>query len=491
MNKLNKLYEAMLQSWGCVFKDQHEIWLKFAGNEVPVKVDGKQVYLPTQENLNAVTIGKVFFHPACENIISKETEIFKVIRKLTAAKLYEIFIPVTEIIIPIANRKHGKSLPSKTLELLAPFKGLSNVVRDEIRSILKICSIQDEEKSIDTRIIYFNMIKGGKTENGEQISYTATPSFPFYTEVFRACAQNSHLKASDNISFANSTYSAGAMRAVVDLFEAILPGCSDPTRYKYELTTQEAARLVAYIHSYALVASDINGLIGKFRKDFDPVGIYGIDLEYINDIESIGEIRNLIPPLEYNNYNRSTVSEEVVNTNTVNPTIIGLFNSSGTGTVTTQNNQPEQNRPVGPGVKTPPTNPGENFIGVQQYSNGIVEHRWRNPTLGQDRVHCQSENGNFISDTYVPTPGLVNPYVGAQSWNNPFAANPYPIPPVGYNQQPPHGYVPMVTGQAYPQPGFNNGYAQAPQPGYHNPFASVQSNAPVQQNTSVGLLQTY
>ena len=99
MNKLNKLYEAMLKSWGVSFTEDYALMLNMGGVEVPVKVDDKQTYLPTSENLNGMTIGKVFFHPACESIMSKETEIFKVIRKLTAAKIYSTFQPIFDGIV--------------------------------------------------------------------------------------------------------------------------------------------------------------------------------------------------------------------------------------------------------------------------------------------------------------------------------------------------------------------------------------------------------
>ena len=76
MNQLNSIYQSMLKSWGVSFTPDHELILNMAGQEVPVKVEDKQVYLPTNDNLNGVTIGKVFFHPACESVMSKETEIF-------------------------------------------------------------------------------------------------------------------------------------------------------------------------------------------------------------------------------------------------------------------------------------------------------------------------------------------------------------------------------------------------------------------------------
>ncbi|QMV29152.1 hypothetical protein AP1_0451 [Aeromonas phage AP1] len=92
------------------------MFLNMGGAKHPVKVDDKQVYLGESEVLNGVTIGKVIFHPACESIMSKETEIFKVIRKLTAARLYQVVQPVAQVIFAVAGKKSGKTLNGKLVE---------------------------------------------------------------------------------------------------------------------------------------------------------------------------------------------------------------------------------------------------------------------------------------------------------------------------------------------------------------------------------------
>lgn len=409
MNKLNKLYEAMLKSWGCKFAEDHAIVLTMSGVDVPVKVDGKQTYLPTSENLNGVTIGKVFFHPACESIMSKETEVFKVVRKLTAAKIYAVFQPIFEVILNVASKKSGKTLSGKMLEQLEPFKSVTKTVKQEVNDVIKTISIDIEDQGIDSRLINFSLIKGGKTDNDETAYYTATPSFPFYGELYRVVSQNEHLKPSDRLSFNGQNVSLQALNIVIALFELAMPACIDPSRKKYSSTSPDAARLIAYLHSYSLVASDLNSLIGKFRKEFDSIGIYGIDLDWTSDLDEIGELKSLIPALDYNNYNL-TASPETANSINVNRIssfnpALGMFNPTGNNqqNQNVQIQQPAQNNQP----KVPDSRPGENYIGCEYSpSNGIYEYKFQQSN-GMVRVKRLAEDGRFISED-VQMPQMNN-----------------------------------------------------------------------------------
>lgn len=473
MNKLNKLYFAMLKSWGCAFTEDYAVMLNMGGIEAPVKVDGKQVYLPTSENLNGVTIGKVFFHPACESIMSKETEIFKVVRKLTSAKIYAVFQPIFEVILSVATKKSGKTLNGKMLEQLEPFKSISKTVKQEVIDVIKTISIKIEDQGIDSRLINFSLIKGGKTENDETAYYTATPSFPFYTELYRVVSQNEHMKASERLSFNGLNVSIQALNIVIALFELALPACIDPSRRKYSSTSPDAARLVAYLHSYALVVSDLNSLIGKFRKEFDSIGIYGIDLDWLSDLDEISEIKSLIPALDYNNYNLTSSPETPAansgaRISSYNP-MAGMFNSNENA----QQQTTQQHVPNAP--KTPDANPGEVYMGSEySQSNGIYEFKFRQPN-GMIRVRRLAEDGRFISEDFqmpqTPNgmmPGMMMPNMMGMGMPNMMGVMGSGIPMMGI--------------------GNNMGHAGMVQDPYTGQW--VQSNGgPVQQNNGLSNTQ--
>lgn len=479
MNKLNKLYEAMLKSWGCSFTEDSAIMLNFAGTEVPVKVDEKQTYLPTSDVLNGITIGKVFFHPACESIMSKETEIFKVIRKLTAAKIYAVFQPVADVLFAVAGKKSGKTLTGKMLEQLEPFKEATKAVKQEVIDVIKTISITIEDNGLDTRLINFSLIKGGKTDEDEAIYYTATPSFPFYTELSRSIGQNDHLKQSDRISFNNLNVSMQAMRTVQALFEFALPACIDPSRKKYSATSPDAARLVAYLHSYGLVVSDLNSLIGKFRKEFDSIGIYGIDIEWLSDLDEISEIKKLVPSLDYNNYNMTSAPEAPAansgaRISSYNP-MAGVVNtvSNGMGNVPAPTGA---NTPAA-APKTPDAMPGENYIGCDYNpSNGIYEFKFQQSN-GYIRVRCLAEDGRFISENFQNP--AQQPNMGMNNMNG---MMPGMMPPM-----PMGSGIPMFgIGQPMnPMNGMPMGMTRDPYTGQYIQVPAGQMNNGFQQTTQI------
>lgn len=469
MNKLNKLYEAMLKSWGVTFTEDYALMLNMGGVEVPVKVDDKQTYLPTSENLNSVTIGKVFFHPACESIMSRETEIFKVIRKLTSAKIYSTFQPIFEVIVNIAGKKSGKTLNGKMLEQLEPFKNINKTVREEVINVIKMISIVMEDQGIDTRLINFSLIKGGKTDNDETAYYTATPSFPFYTELYRTVSQNEHLKASERISFNGVSVSMQALHLVIALFELALPAVNDPSRKKYSATSPDAARLIAYLHSYALVASDLNSLIGRFRKEFDGIGIYGIDLDWLEELDGIGDIKKLIPSLDYNNYNTTSAPETPASNG---GTRISSYNPlAGIANTSSGNQQTSTTQHSGQAPRAPEAQANEVYQGCEySQSNGIYEYKYLNTATGMVRVRRLAEDGRFISEDYQQPQqqmGMVN-------------MNGMMMPNMMTNMMMPNMMPNMVVGSGIPMFGVG-GNNMAPNGFVRDPYSGnlVQGN----QNT--------
>ena len=69
----------MLKSWGVKIHEDGRLGVVYNGEETPIKVEGIPLYLPLSEILDGNTMDKTFFHPACENMLSKETEVFKII----------------------------------------------------------------------------------------------------------------------------------------------------------------------------------------------------------------------------------------------------------------------------------------------------------------------------------------------------------------------------------------------------------------------------
>lgn len=462
MNALNVIYQSMLKSWGVTFTPDYELILNMAGQEVPVKVDDKQVYLATNDNLNGITIGKVFFHPACESVMSKETEIFKVIRKLTCARIYQIFQPIAQVLFIVAEKKTGKTTTGKMLEKLEPFKNASKELKEDVLTLIKGIGITLEGNGIDNRLINWNLIKGGKNDQDQHVYYTAIPDFPYYTELCRIVAQNNHVKPNTKLNFNNAKVTKAAMELVIYLFEMVFPSCLDTSLASYSVVSPDAARLTAYLNSYGLVASELNSLISKFRKDFDAIGIYGIELDWLSDLDSLGEYKGLIPPLDYNNYNVNTSGDNVGSrapTKAVNT--YNLFGGSSQE-ILNQSTSAVKQPPV------PPARPGEHYLNCEYTeSSGIFDFKFQMPG-GMIRSVSLTEDGRIIKEVIlnpamtqmggmnnIPLGGMSDPRLliaMAQMQNS-------NIPPL-MGMGGPGGFVrDLYSGQLVPVNGGNNNFS--------------------------------
>ena len=103
MNELNKLYKAMWESWNGGIEADAKMFISIGGTKIPVSIDEMSIYMPYSEVLDGNVMNKIFFHPACENIVSKETEIFKVIRKASVMRLLTDFRNYPLVLIGVAK----------------------------------------------------------------------------------------------------------------------------------------------------------------------------------------------------------------------------------------------------------------------------------------------------------------------------------------------------------------------------------------------------
>lgn len=467
MNKLNKLYKYILEALGCKIKNDFSIVMVNSGKEYEVKVDNKKTYLATNEAMNTVDLERAFFHPACESITSKETEMDKVLRKLITSCVYFNFKPIAGVLLKVAN-KPGKGLSSKLIERLSGLKGLSAEINAEIIDLVGRISMLTEYEGVDTRIISYTLMRGGKTDNDEHIYYRCIPSFPFYSEITRTINQNSGLDDNATIIFNDNRYKLKTLKVVQSVFEIVIPYVEDPARGEATALNPVAARMSAMLRCFANIASEINGTMSKFRKEFDAIGMYGIETSWVEQLDDLPELAGLVPPLDYNNYNTAGKTQDPSQDQNYN-----LFN------VMVDRQQPQQSIPyntfntqqtqqVKGAPQTPPRIEGETYIGMTTLQNGLFEFRFQNgPTI---RVVCTDDRGNKITETIVgangqqQNNGWANPWQqnngwGAMNQNGNWFQQPMGPQPASQVVQLPNGtFVPVFTmapqnqGTDYTQP---------------------------------------
>ena len=420
MNELNKLYSAMWKSWNGVIEDNGKMMIKVGEEKLPITIDGQELYLGLSELIEGKTGNKVFFHPACENITSKETEVFKVIRKATAMKLLFTFMKYPAIIIPIATRKPKKAWRQDVVDMLQPLKNVKKSVITEISKLFQLMTIENESEVHDCRFVHIKTTKSGarSPKTGAKVYYTAKPSFPFYNELAKKLARSTGVSENQEVEVFGTSVSMAALSTIVHLFECCIPGVNNPDDYAFESFDPIASRLTAYLGSYSLIAEDLNRVQNVFREDFDSIGPGRIYIDWIENMEQLPDIWRQIPTMDYNSHN--TQQEADVTISRVN----GLFDiNSANGT--------PQNNTVVMTNQTQNTSGATNIVSTPQgdfdvsppmmmngdtyshYELDLINMRVRHHAYSSGRqpvVYVCSRQGNFLQKEIVNgmMPGLIN-----------------------------------------------------------------------------------
>lgn len=334
MNETNKLYQAMLKCWGVTVNDNAALNLIIGNNELPVKLEGMQVYLPVSNLLENNITGKAFFHPACESIMSKETEMFKIIRKVSGMTLMMTFQKYFTVLSTVSKKRNKKNLRIDQIEMLEPFKQVTDTEINEITRLLdKMTPVVDPDSQQDNRFINFQITKGGKSlVSGERIYYKTKAVFPFYNELSRRLNRSGDLSDSSQLEINGVSITKRSLSLAVHLFKSVFPGIGIPDMYESEHTRPDAARLCSYCYSFGMVAEDMNKVQNNFREEFDKAGIYCIDMGWLNQLDDIGDIFRQIPPMQYNNQNTKTEHESVSVNNNLQNVLNTNFNTPATTT---------------------------------------------------------------------------------------------------------------------------------------------------------------
>ena len=450
MNELNKLYSAMLRSWNGVIKDDGKILFTSGGVEYPIRIDEMDMYLPLSNVLENNCMDKVFFHPACENIISKETEVFKIIRKMTCMKLLEVFRLMPMVLFGIASgEKPKKAWRQETIDMMEPLKAAKSPVRKELSALFARMHIELEEDGLDNRFLHFKVSKGGGRSKGtgERVYYKTKPQFPFYNEMVKRLARSEGQADNQTVELNNYSVSRAAMKLAVHLFQCVLPAVLAPDEYEFESLVPTAARLVSYLGCYEMIADQMNKTQNQFRGDFDKAGIYNIDLNWVEFLEDLPETYRQVPIMDYNSHN--TQDEAVQGRNDLG----GLMslssnqnnnqnynngnqnnNNQNNGNNNNGNNNGNNNVMVGDYDLTAPVmQNGDRYIRAEiDHNNGQVLHHAQSQS-GQPVLYYCTRRGNYLQRAEINnmnngmgnmmnTNNMMNPMMAAMMGINPMMA---------------------------------------------------------------------
>lgn len=469
----------MLISWGAVIKDNGEVSYRVSNEEYPITIDGMKMHLPLSEVLDGNVIDKVFFHPACENILSKETEVFKLIRKMTGMVLLTKFREIPLVLFELAG-KEKKSWKQDILDMVVPLKGTKKAVRSELNKLFSTMTVINlEEDGTDNRFIHFRVTKGGgRSSNGERVYYKTTPQFPFYAEIVKKIARTEGNPDNHQIELNGNSYSRGCLKLALHLFQHVIPAVNSPDDFSYESVNPVAARMTSYLGCYGEIAGQLNRTQNLFRSEFDKAGYYVIDLDWMEFLEDLPEIYRQVPALDYNSHNTNDVAEAEVTSKNNIANMMSVTTNQQTSSSDNNNYSNEQQghvkttenlvmTPQGEfDVSRPPLQAGEQYIKYEiDFSTPIprVIHHVLSPN-GSLVLYHTTRKGNLVSREMISPMSQQQMMLQnqMQGFNNMGMNN-------GFHQgfgNPFGMYQPVTAGSVIPQqsmpqtqPSFNSGFS--------------------------------
>lgn len=281
-----ELYRSILGSVNFVADDSALISYVIGNEKVPAQCSGKRMVLPTNEILlKPDWEHQIAFHPMAEAIIRGESPI---LRKLKVAVMSRITTVTTCLMselmgIAVDHEYHKKLSPTQT-EFLSLIPNVNAETLKKLENLLDVLSIDGERRMVSL------FIKRGGTYKGKGYQRVAVVDFPLVAE----------LKSEGTKAYGVNMASQKNKKAIMALFEYILPDADVPEAYSFGSGSLAAPNLHALLSAFVKVAKKLNKVTHLFRKHLDNPEELHISLDFADHIDDLAQFRDLIPSLQGN-----------------------------------------------------------------------------------------------------------------------------------------------------------------------------------------------
>ena len=239
--------------------------------DVPVTVSKKTLVLPTDHWLGETNIQNIqYFHPISENVIRKESTVFKFLRRLVVINSTSVILELMQDLIHILSNKdtHSTLDPITQLPLLRCAPEADKDFSEKFEKIIDKIDPTGETAFLSAVILR------GKSLN--LYHSTQNVCFPEGNQVFGV-----KLRKKD-------------ISGLINLIYYILPDLkTDSEFYSTGSRSGVAPSLHALLSSYAKLIQAVNVVKRAFGKD-------EIALAWLDDLTNIADFKGLIPKLPGN-----------------------------------------------------------------------------------------------------------------------------------------------------------------------------------------------
>jgi hypothetical protein len=251
----------------------------------PFTINGKRVVLPTSEHLRSNGEGTIIYHPLSENITRAESDMIKSLRDSIMYKLTLTSVTlISELGRVAATPSEHKRLDPASGKYLKQLSEMDERTYEFLQKVILRIAPEPEK-----RLVSISLRKGQKADG---VLRSVKFKFPVLDALL-----------TDEPDLLGVKYpSKKARNTLRALFEIVLGDEETRAAYDYGSKNMVAPYFHALMTGYYNMASHLNDVVKQHKKLLgkEIVESLTIDLTWYEGMETLAEMRRLVPPQEGN-----------------------------------------------------------------------------------------------------------------------------------------------------------------------------------------------
>ena len=387
---VNELYIPLLNAIHIYSNENGELFRRAGGVEKPCELEGKQLILPTTDNLQRANDKQfIFFHPLSENIARGDSAVYNYLKLAVILRINYTITSLADMLIHVAGDKQldGK-LKSAQLDLLRAVPKVNDkTISNLVSSFLKM--------DLDKNMFYTVYNKRNGKIGSNTYNRVAVTRFPLL-EQLNDIEKSPYWSAVKGIRKAD-------VQAYQDLFAYLIPNWNIDNQYSGFSDSMEAPGFHALGTAFVSIMSRLNELSNLFADVVDTREMACPDLHVIDQaLGNLQRFANVISPLPGNT---GDIAENNTNVNQLQTQPMGvppanLMAAAETKAAAIKGNEPVQ--PIQP---------------VTQWPQAPAQPATQQPVQPQQQPQGQfiglpNPQYNMYGNPYMPQMQQPNPYLG-------------------------------------------------------------------------------
>lgn len=279
MNKLEKIYNSILNFADCTVNQAGYIQTKVGKETVNIIIDGKDLVFPTTEQLRNPQPNTVVFHPLMENELGGESPIVARLRELIFLKFNKVTAALIHDLISIVNstelHKHLTGASKDILYQQIPINQGSS------KAFSAICK---SEAANFGKLFVGGWLRKGGTINSRTYSRAGIVNFYLYNK----------LKDDSYIAELPKGVRKDDPNCFRKLLKFIYPNIETPSSYCEGSDSRVAPFFDALMKTAKTIANDLQTVLDNYREHLTDAAEYSFDSEWVEDMANLESLRGQI-----------------------------------------------------------------------------------------------------------------------------------------------------------------------------------------------------